>query len=136
MQSEYVEDFRQPCGECRDNRADQHDPWIPVELARFGPELRRLVQCLIDARQLLAEIKAIAIINRKVTHREAPMPKLLDAAVKRIRARGVPESNAYAMATSALQKSGSLKRGSDQLTKQGRARQAMTPAQRRAHPPK
>ena len=65
------------------------------------------------------------------------MPGLLDDAVNRIVQRsGVPKSNAFAIATSALQKSGSLKPGTNQLTAQGRKRQAMSPAQRRANPPK
>jgi hypothetical protein len=63
------------------------------------------------------------------------MPKILDEAVKQIKRKGVPTSNAYAMATSALQKSGSLKKGSDKPTKKGIARGNMTQAQRRGTPP-
>ena len=39
------------------------------------------------------------------------MPKILDAAVKRIKAKGASTSSAYAMATSTLQKAGELKIG-------------------------
>lgn len=64
------------------------------------------------------------------------MPKILEDAVSRIKARGVPTSNAWAMATSALQKSGSLKPGTNKPTAQGVARGQMTRAQREANPPK
>jgi hypothetical protein len=66
------------------------------------------------------------------------MPKLLDTAASKIKAGdpSLPRSSAYAIATNTLQKSGSLKPGSDKLTAQGRARSAMTPAQRQANPPK
>jgi len=40
-------------------------------------------------------------------------------------AQGKPESNAYAIATSALQKQGSMKKGSQELTEHGKQRQAM-----------
>ena len=63
------------------------------------------------------------------------MPKILDDAVKQIKRKGVSTSSAYAMATSALQKSGSLKKGHNTPTKQGVARGAMTQAQRRKNPP-
>jgi hypothetical protein len=63
------------------------------------------------------------------------MPKILDDAVTKIKARGVPESNAYAIATASLQKAGDLKAGSNQPTKQGVARGQMTEAQRHARPP-
>lgn len=64
------------------------------------------------------------------------MPKILDEAVKRIKARGASTSSAYAMATSALQKSGSLKKGSNKPTRQGVERGSKSEAWRRAHPPK
>jgi hypothetical protein len=63
------------------------------------------------------------------------MPKILDEAVKQIKKKGVSESSAYAMATSALQKSGSLKKGHNTPTKKGIARGNMTQAQRRKTPP-
>jgi hypothetical protein len=62
------------------------------------------------------------------------MPKILDAAVKRIKAKGASTSSAYAMATSALQKAGELKKGHNTATKLGAKRGAMTKAQRHKHP--
>ena len=60
------------------------------------------------------------------------MPKILDEAVKSIRRDnpGVSESQAYAMGTASLQKSGSLKKGSDKPTQKGKSRGAMSPAER------
>jgi hypothetical protein len=63
------------------------------------------------------------------------MPKILDAAVKRIKAKGASTSSAYAMATSALQKAGELKKGHNTPTKKGIARGNMTRAERRRSPP-
>jgi hypothetical protein len=63
------------------------------------------------------------------------MPKILDEAVKQIKKKGADTSSAYAMATSALQKSGSLKPGTNKPTAKGVARGAMTQAQRRKNPP-
>jgi len=65
------------------------------------------------------------------------MPGLLDETVRAIQAKGRPTStsSAYAIATAAMQKAGNMRKGSQQLTKQGKQRQAMTPAQRRANPP-
>lgn len=65
------------------------------------------------------------------------MPKLLDDAVRAIRKDnpGVSESSAYAMATSSLQKSGSLKAGSDKPTQRGVERGQMSKAQRERTPP-
>jgi hypothetical protein len=63
------------------------------------------------------------------------MPKILDEAVKQIKKKGASTSSAYAMATAALQKSGSLKKGHNTPTKKGVARGAMTQAQRRRTPP-
>jgi len=62
---------------------------------------------------------------------------LLDRAVSQIQKNtpGTSTSSAYAIATAAMQKAGNMKKGSQQLTKQGKQRQAMTPAQRRANPP-
>ena len=64
------------------------------------------------------------------------MPKILDEAVKRIKRKGVSTSSAYAMATSALQKSGSLKKRSNKPTAQGVMRGSKSEAWRRRHPPK
>ena len=58
------------------------------------------------------------------------MPKILDEAVKRIKAKGASTSSAYAMATSALQKAGELKKGSNKPTSKGISRGNMTRAQR------
>lgn len=52
------------------------------------------------------------------------MPKILDDLEKKIEAKGKPRSNAFAIATSALQKQGKMKRGSQQLTSKGKAYQA------------
>lgn len=66
------------------------------------------------------------------------MPKILDEAVKAIKQKqpGTPTSSAYAMATSTLQKSGSLKSGSNKPTKQGVARGQMSRAERERKPPR
>ena len=53
------------------------------------------------------------------------MPAILERAVKQIQATGKSKSSAFAIATSTLQKSGSLKKGSQQLTPKGAKRQAM-----------
>jgi hypothetical protein len=63
------------------------------------------------------------------------MPKILDEAVTQIKKKGASTSRAYAMATSALQKSGSLKKGHNTATKKGVKRGAMTQAERRRTPP-
>lgn len=56
------------------------------------------------------------------------MPKILERAVSQIKARGVPENQAYAIATAAMQKAGNMKGG--KATKKGIARGKMTPAER------
>jgi hypothetical protein len=63
------------------------------------------------------------------------VPKILDEAVKQIRKKGHSLSSSFAIATSALQKSGSLKKGHNTPTKQGVKRGNMTQAQRRRTPP-
>jgi hypothetical protein len=60
------------------------------------------------------------------------MPKILDRAVSRIKARGVKESSAYPIAVASLQKAGDLKKGSLAATAKGTKRGAMTPKQRAA----
>lgn len=60
------------------------------------------------------------------------MPVLLDKAVKKIRAKGASKSSAFAIATSALQKAGDLKKGSNKPTAKGVKRGTMTAAQRAA----
>ena len=62
------------------------------------------------------------------------MPKILEAAVKRIKAKGASISSAYAMATSTLQKAGELRKGSNKPTAKGLKRGQMTQAQRHKHP--
>lgn len=58
------------------------------------------------------------------------MPAILERLVKQLRAKGKSESSAYAIATSALQKSGNLKKGTQKATSKGTKRGAMTPAAR------
>jgi hypothetical protein len=53
------------------------------------------------------------------------MPPILERAVQQLQAKGKSKSSAFAIATSQLQKSGVLKRGSQQLTSKGVKRQAM-----------
>jgi len=60
------------------------------------------------------------------------MPKILDRAVSRIKARGVKESSAYPIAVASLQKAGDLKKGSLAATAKGTKRGAMTAKQRAA----
>jgi hypothetical protein len=62
------------------------------------------------------------------------LPAIMETAVKRIK-QSSPGVNPYAVASSTLQKSGSLKPGTNKPTKQGVSRGKMTRAQRRAHPP-
>jgi hypothetical protein len=63
------------------------------------------------------------------------MPKILEDAVKQIKKKGHSTSSAYAMATSALQKAGELKKGHNTPTKKGVARGAMTRAERHKSKP-
>ena len=49
------------------------------------------------------------------------MPEILEKLKNKIQAKGKPESNAFAIATSALQKQGKMKKGSQQLTPKGKA---------------
>jgi hypothetical protein len=58
------------------------------------------------------------------------MPSILDAAVRELKKKGWGTSSAYAIGTSALQKSGSLKKGTNKPTAKGIKRGAMTRAQR------
>lgn len=43
------------------------------------------------------------------------MPKVLEDLVKKLERKGKPKSNAYAIATAALQKQGKLKKGTQKL---------------------
>lgn len=58
------------------------------------------------------------------------MPKILDRLVSQLQAKGKSKSAAYAIAVSALQKSGNLKKGSDKPTAKGIKRGEMTPGER------
>ena len=49
------------------------------------------------------------------------MPEILEKLVGKLEAKGKPKSNAFAIATSALQKQGKMKKGSQQLTPKGKA---------------
>lgn len=58
------------------------------------------------------------------------MPAILERLVSQLRAKGKSKSSAFAIATSALQKSGNLKKGTQTATAKGKKRGAMTPSQR------
>lgn len=58
------------------------------------------------------------------------MPKLLDRTVSQLKAKGMPESRAYAIATATHQKAGNFKPGSQELTAKGAKRQSMGAAGR------
>jgi hypothetical protein len=64
------------------------------------------------------------------------MPKILEDAVSRIKARGASAKSAWPIAVSSMQKAGNIKPGSLKATAQGVARGQMTRAQREANPPK
>jgi len=51
--------------------------------------------------------------------------KLFDRLVSQLKAKGMPEDKAYATATSQLQKHGSMKSGTRELTKHGKKREKM-----------
>jgi hypothetical protein len=61
------------------------------------------------------------------------LPPIMEKAVKRIKTNS-PGVNPYAVASSVLQKSGSLKRGTNTATAKGKARGAKSRAWRHAHP--
>lgn len=58
------------------------------------------------------------------------MPKILDRLVSQLKAKGKSDKAAHAIAVSALQKSGNLKKGSTKATAKGKKRGNMTPAAR------
>jgi hypothetical protein len=58
------------------------------------------------------------------------MPAILERLVQQLQAKGKSKSAAYAIATSTLQKSGSLKKGSQEMTAKGKKRSAMGAAGR------
>jgi hypothetical protein len=58
------------------------------------------------------------------------MPKILERVVSQLEAKGMPKSQAFAVGTSAMQKAGNLKPGTQELTPKGAKRQAMGAAGR------
>jgi len=58
------------------------------------------------------------------------MPAILERLVSQLRAKGKSKSSAFAIATSALQKSGNLKKGTQTATAKGKRRGSMTPSER------
>jgi hypothetical protein len=58
------------------------------------------------------------------------MPAILERLVKQLKAKGYNKSSAFAIATSTLQKSGNLKKGTQEATAKGKRRGSMTPGQR------
>lgn len=61
------------------------------------------------------------------------LPKLMETAVKQIK-KSSPGVNPYAVASSTLQKSGSLKKGTNTATAKGKMRGSKSRAWRHAHP--
>jgi hypothetical protein len=61
------------------------------------------------------------------------LPTIMETAVKRIK-QSSPGVNPYAVASSTLQKSGSLRKGANTATKKGVTRGAKSRAWRHAHP--
>jgi hypothetical protein len=58
------------------------------------------------------------------------VPAILERLVKQLQAKGYSKSSAFAIGTSALQKSGNLKKGTNKPTKKGTKRGKMTPSAR------
>lgn len=58
------------------------------------------------------------------------MPAILDRLVKQLVAKGKSKSSAFAIATSVLQKSGNLKKGTTEATAKGKKRGSMSPSER------
>lgn len=58
------------------------------------------------------------------------MPKILERLVSQLEAKGKPKSNAYAIATSQLQKAGDLKPGTQKPTAKGVKRGNMSAKER------
>lgn len=61
------------------------------------------------------------------------LPPIMEKAVKRIKVNS-PGVNPYAAASAVLQKSGSLKKGTNTATAKGRTRGSKTRAWRHSHP--
>ena len=75
--------------------------------------------------ELLKKVKNIGGIMA-----EKKNPKILERLVRQLKAKGFSKSQAIAIATKSLQKSGNLKKGSRKATKKGTKRGNMTPGQR------
>lgn len=58
------------------------------------------------------------------------MPAILERLVNQLQAKGKSKSSAYAIATAVLQRSGNLKKGTQQATSKGKRRGAMSPSER------
>jgi len=58
------------------------------------------------------------------------VPKILERLVSQLQAKGKSKSSAFAIATKALQRSGNLKKGTQQATAKGQRRGSMTPSAR------
>lgn len=58
------------------------------------------------------------------------MPAILDRLVSQLKAEGMDEKKAWAIANSQLQKHGIFKKGTRELTAHGKVRNEMSPAQR------
>jgi hypothetical protein len=58
------------------------------------------------------------------------MPAILERLVKQLQAKGKSKSSAFAIATSALQRAGDLKKGTQKATSKGARRGKMTPSAR------
>jgi hypothetical protein len=58
------------------------------------------------------------------------MPKILERLVSQLKEKGMDKNRAYAVATSSLQRTGVLKKGTQELTAKGEKRQAMGAAGR------
>lgn len=58
------------------------------------------------------------------------MPAILERLVSQLKAKGYSKSSAFAIATKALQKSGNLKKGTQEATAKGKRRGSMSPGQR------
>jgi len=58
------------------------------------------------------------------------MPKIMDRLVSQLKNKGFNKNSAYAIATSKVQKSGNLKKGTTKPTAKGVTRGKMTPGER------
>jgi hypothetical protein len=58
------------------------------------------------------------------------MPKILERLVSQLMEKGMDRNKAYAVATSQLQKHGTMKKGSQELTEKGKTRDSMSASER------